>query len=249
MSVFEQGLDRNAANHVALSPVSFLRRAAAVAPSRLAVVHGERRYNYAEFWARSRALGSALQKRGIGRGDCVSIMGANTPEMLEAHNGVPMIGAVLNSLNTRLDAKTIAFILDHGESKLLLTDREFSPTIKEAVALLDRDITIIDIDDALADSGELLGETDYESLLAEGDADFDPLEETEREEEVGLDAPGRERVSVLALHQGHGGVRAESADHGQVAWHLGTVERERGASRQRRLEDLQIHRGPLRPGI
>ena len=176
MSIFSQQLDRNTANYVALSPVSFLRRAAAVVPERTAIVHGNRRYNYREFWQRSRKLGSALSKRGIGSGDCVSIMGANTPEMLEAHNGVPMIGAVLNSLNTRLDAKTIAFILDHGESRLLLTDREFSPTIKEAVALLDREITVIDIDDPLAESGELIGEMNYESLLAEGDDDFDPPE-------------------------------------------------------------------------
>ena len=176
MSIFSQQLDRNPANFTALSPVSFLRRAAAVVPNRTAIVHGERRYSYREFWLRSRKLGSALSKRGIGVGDCVSIMAANTPEMLEAHNGVPMIGAVLNSLNTRLDAKTIAFILNHGESKLLLTDREFSPTIKEAIVLLDRKIHVIDIDDPLADGGELLGEKDYESLLAEGDDDMDPPE-------------------------------------------------------------------------
>ena len=176
MSIFSQQLDQNPANYTALSPVSFLRRAAAVVPNRIAVVHGERRYSYREFWERSRRLGSALKKRGIAAGDCISIMGANTPEMLEAHNGVPMIGAVLNSLNTRLDAKTIAFILEHGESRLLLTDKEFSPIIKEALQLLDKKIPVIDIDDPLADSGELLGDTDYESLLAEGDDDFEAAE-------------------------------------------------------------------------
>ena len=169
MSIFSTQLDKNAANYVALSPVSFLRRAAAVVPEHTAIIHGERRYSYAEFWQRSCRLSSALQKRGIGVGDCVSIMAANTPEMLEAHNGVPMIGAVLNSLNTRLDAKTIAFILDHAESKLLITDREFADTIKAALALVERDVAVIDIDDALAAEGELIGEKDYEALLLEGD--------------------------------------------------------------------------------
>ncbi len=174
MSIFSRHLDPNAANYEALSPVSFLRRAAAIVPDRTAIVHGDRRYSYREFWSRSRRLGSALSKRGVGVGDCVSIMAANTPEMLEAHNGVPMIGAVLNSLNTRLDAKTVAFILDHGESKVLITDREFSSTIGEAIELIERELTVIDIDDPLAEGGQLLGDTDYESLLAEGDEDFSP---------------------------------------------------------------------------
>ena len=174
MSVFSHQLEKNAANFVALSPVSFLRRAAAVVPDHTAIIHADRRYSYGQFWARSCQLGSALQQRGVAVGDCVSIMGANTPEMLEAHNGVPMIGAVLNSLNTRLDAKTIAFILDHAESNVLLTDREFSPTIRQALALVNRKITVIDINDPLADGGELLGETDYEALLAEGDEHFSP---------------------------------------------------------------------------
>jgi len=136
-----------------------------VRPEQLAIVHGDRRYNYAEFYERSQRLGAALSKHGIGKGDCVAIMGANTPEMLEAHNGVPMIGAVLNSLNIRLDAKTLAFILDHGEAKALLTDREFSPVIKEALKIINREILVVDIDDPLAEGGELLGSIDYESFL------------------------------------------------------------------------------------
>lgn len=166
MSIFETNLDACKANHQPLSPVSFLRRAAAIRPKQTAIVHGKRRYNYAQFWKRSQQLGAALLENGVKPGDCVAIMAANTPEMLEAHNGVPLIGAVLNSLNIRLDAKTLAFILNHGEAKVLLTDREFSPVIKEALALIDRSLLVIDIDDELAESGELLGTMDYESFIA-----------------------------------------------------------------------------------
>ncbi|MEE2805323.1 MAG: acyl-CoA synthetase [Pseudomonadota bacterium] len=173
MSIFETGLERNPANYVPLSPVSFLQRAATICPDKTAIIHGERQYSYREFWQRSCRLASALAKRGIGVGDCVAIMGANTPEMLEAHNGIPMLGAVLNSLNIRLDADTIAFILNHGEAKVLLTDKAFSSTIKPAVAQLERNILVIDIDDPLADSGELLGALDYEALLSEGTETFD----------------------------------------------------------------------------
>ena len=174
MSIFANDLIQNPANFTPLSPVGFLRRAAAIAPQHTAIVHGAQRFSYGEFWARSRRLGSALQRRGVGVGDCVSIMAANTPQMLEAHNGVPLIGAVLNSLNTRLDAKTIAFILDHAESKVLLTDCEFSPTIRAALEMLGREILVVDIDDPLASGGDRLGELDYEALLAEGDVNFTP---------------------------------------------------------------------------
>ncbi|MBX2824966.1 MAG: acyl-CoA synthetase [Gammaproteobacteria bacterium] len=173
MSIFEQQLPRTAANYVPLTPVSFLQRAAQLRPAHLAVVHGDRRYSYRQFYQRSCQLGLALRKRGVGVGDCVAIMGANTPEMLEAHNGVPMIGAVLNSLNIRLDATTIAFILNHGEAKVLLTDREFSPVIREALPKVERELLVIDIDDPLNDSGELLGEMDYEQFLASADLDPD----------------------------------------------------------------------------
>ena len=165
------GLDRNAANFVALSPLGFIARTAAVHPKRLAVIHGERRYDWAETYRRCRRLASALTRRGIGRNDTVAVMGANTPELLEAHFGVPMTGAVLNALNIRLDADTIAFILQHGEAKVLITDREFSAVIEKALAQLARRPLVIDIDDALAPPGKLLGEIDYESFLAEGDED------------------------------------------------------------------------------
>ena len=172
MSIFEQTLEKDPANFEALTPVSFLRRAAQVAPEHCAIIHGQRRYTYAQFWERSCRLASALASRGIGHGDCVAIMGANTPEMLEAHNAVPMLGGVLNSLNIRLDAKTIAFILDHGEARVLLTDRAFSQTIQEAVSLIERPILIIDIDDSESEGGTLVGEMDYEHFIAQGQPNF-----------------------------------------------------------------------------
>ncbi|NIA68464.1 acyl-CoA synthetase [Pelagibius litoralis] len=169
---FEAGLDRGPPNHEALSPLSFLPRTAAVYPDRIGVIHGERRYTWKEVYERCRRLASALAKRGIGKGDCVAVMAPNTPPVLEAHFGVPAAGAVLNALNVRLDAATIAFILNHGEAKVLITDREFSATIKTALAQVEHDILVIDIDDPLGAGGELLGETDYESFLASGDPDF-----------------------------------------------------------------------------
>ncbi len=172
-SIFEQDLEKNQANTAALTPISFLRRAAHVYPEKTAVLHGARSYSYREFHERACRLASALQKRGLGQGDCIAIMGANTPEMLEAHYGVPMLGAVLNSLNIRLDAATIAFILGHGEAKALITDREFSATVKAALDGMRKRPLVIDIDDPLADGGELIGELTYEALLAEGDPVFD----------------------------------------------------------------------------
>ncbi len=132
--IYEIDLDRNAANFQPLTPLSFLERAAAVFPDNTAIVHGKLSWTYAALYARARRLASALAKRGIGRGDTVSAMLANTPAMIEAHYGVPMTGAVLNTLNTRLDAAILAFTLDHAETKVLITDREYSKVIKEALA-------------------------------------------------------------------------------------------------------------------
>jgi fatty-acyl-CoA synthase len=171
--IFDRDLDRNPANSAPLTPVSFLRRAAAVYPDKTAVIHGERRISYREFHERSCRLASALAGRGIGRGDTVAIMAPNVPAMLEAHYAVPMLGAVLNALNIRLDAGNIGFILAHGEAKVLLTDREFSGVIGPALAGLAAPPLVIDIDDPLAETGELLGETDYESFLGEGRPAFD----------------------------------------------------------------------------
>ena len=172
-NAYETGLDRNAANFVPLTPLGFIARTASVFPDRLAVVHGARRYGWAETYRRCRQLASALKRRGIGKNDTVAVMGANTPELFEAHFGVPMAGAVLCALNVRLDAETIAFILEHSEAKLLLTDREFAGVIEPALALLPKRPIVIDIDDALAPPGKRVGETTYERFLAEGDADAD----------------------------------------------------------------------------
>ncbi len=172
-SAYETDLDRNAANYTPLSPLSLIARTAYVYPTQLAVVHGERRYTWAETYARSRRLASALQNAGIGTGDTVALMAANTPEMVEAHFGVPMSGGVLNTLNTRLDADAIAFMLKHGEAKLLITDTEFSPTVAAAVAQLEQNIPVIDIVDALGSGGKRLGAADYEQFIAGGDPDFD----------------------------------------------------------------------------
>ena len=171
-SPYDIDLDRNAANYQPLSPVNFLVRAAAVYPKKTAVIHGDTSFTYAEFYTRSRRLASALAKRGIGRGDTVSIMAPNVPPLLEAHYAVPMLGAVLNALNIRLDASAIAFMLDHGEAKVILTDRMFSGVIKEALEIATNTPLVIDIDDPLDQSGELLGEMDYETFLQEGDPEF-----------------------------------------------------------------------------
>jgi fatty-acyl-CoA synthase len=172
-NAYELDLGRNPANYVPLSPLGFLERAAAVYPDRTAVIHGEQRYDWREAYARARRLASALAGRGIGVGDTVAMMAPNVPALFDAHFGVPMAGAVLNAINYRLDADTIAYILEHGEAKVLITDREFSPVIAEALGRLDRRPLVIDIDDPLAASGELIGECDYEAFLEAGAADYD----------------------------------------------------------------------------
>ena len=179
-SAYDTHLDRVAANYQPLTPLTFLKRSALVYPDKTAVIHGERRISYRDFYARARRLASALTRRGIGKGDTVSIMAANIPAMLDAHYGVPMTGAVLNALNTRLDASAIAFILEHGESKLLLTDRGLSGVMKEALARSKARPIVIDIDDPALTEGDLLGEMEYEDFLKTGDPDFDwayPAEE------------------------------------------------------------------------
>ncbi len=170
---FDQHLDKNAANYVPLSPLSFIRRSASVYSNRTAVVHGARSYNYAEFYARCRRLASVLSNNGIATGDCVAVMSPNTPAMLEAHFGIPMTGGVINALNYRLDAKAIAFILDHGEAKVLLTDTEFAPVIREALELCEVEPLVIDIDDPEGPGGDRLGKIEYEDFIAQGDPEFE----------------------------------------------------------------------------
>jgi fatty-acyl-CoA synthase len=172
-NAFETNLDRNEANYTPLTPLSFIARTAYTYPKQISVVHGERRYTWSETYARARRLASALRRAGIGVGDTVAVMAANTPEMVEAHFGVPMTGGVLNTLNTRLDAEAIAFMLEHGEAKVLVTDTEFSPIVKPALARLQRKPVVVDIVDALGPGGERLGSADYEAFIAEGDPGFE----------------------------------------------------------------------------
>ncbi len=172
-SAYNENLGRNDANFTPLTPLSLIRRAASVYPDRTAVIHGSRRFTWAETYARCRRLASVLSRRGVGKDDTVAVMAANVPAIFEAHFGVPMTGAVLNAINTRLDAATVAFILDHGEAKVLLTDREFAPIVKEALSLCEAKPLVIDIDDAAVDEGEFLGEMEYEEFIEAGDPEFD----------------------------------------------------------------------------
>jgi len=168
-SIFDRDLERNPANYAPLTPLSLIARTAYIWPQRLAVIHGARRYTWAETYARTRRLASALARVGVAKGDTVAAMLSNTPEMVECHFGVPMTGGVLNTLNTRLDFDAIAFMLDHAEAKVLITDTEFAPTIEKALAKIKRKLAVIEVDDSLGSGGARLGEIDYEQFIAGGD--------------------------------------------------------------------------------
>ena len=173
---YNTGLDRNPANYQPLTPLTFLERAASVFPEHTAIIHGAIRRNYDEFYRRSRQLASALSNKDVGRGDTVSVMLANTPAMLESHYGVPMCGAVLHSINTRLDATTIAYQLDHADSKVLIADREFLSTIRVALELSQINPILIDYNDSeFPINDELAGAIEYDSFLSNGDDQFDWL--------------------------------------------------------------------------
>jgi len=188
MSAYDVDLDKNPANYQPLTPLSFLARSAAVYPEQLAIIHGAQRTTYAQFYARCRQLGSSLAKAGLRKGDSVSVLLANTPAMLECHYGVPMAGAVLNTLNTRLDAATIAFSLAHAEAKILIVDKEFSRLAKEALALMQgpHPIVIDYVDPEYPVEGERVGAIDYEQFLSSGDAGFEWLWPTDEWEAISL---------------------------------------------------------------
>ena len=175
--MYDTNLDKNDANFTPLSPLSFLIRAAEVYPNRASIIHGKKQFTWSETYKRSKQLASALSKRGIGKGDTVAVLCFNTPEIYETHFGVPMIGAVLNTINIRLDVDTISYILEHGEAKALITDNELSPTIKQVLDKIKNKILVIDIDDELANhpegAGENLGEINYEDFLLTGDSDLE----------------------------------------------------------------------------
>ena len=185
--IYVTGLEANAANYAPLTPLTFLDWSADVYPDRPAVVHGGRRFTWAQTRERCRRLASALSARGVGRGDTVSVVAANTPEMVEAHFGIPMTGAVLNTINTRLDAATIAFILDHAQAKVLITDREFSPAVGAALRQCEARPLVIDIDDPeYAGPGDRLGEAEYEDLLAGAAPEYERVEPTDEWQAISL---------------------------------------------------------------
>ncbi len=173
-SPYTVGLDKNAANYAPLTPLTFIERSAYIYPEHLSIAHGKRRYTWKETYQRCRRLASGLKQLGVGKLDTVAVVLNNTPEMVECHFGIPGTGAVINTINTRLDAETIAFILNHGEAKVLITDREYSATVAKAVELANRpDMVVVDVDDAeYTGIGERIGTMDYEALVASGSENF-----------------------------------------------------------------------------
>ena len=223
-TAYDTDLDRNAANFQPLTPLSFLARAAAVYPDQTAIIHGKRAWTYGEFFARAKKLASALAKRGIKRGDTVAVVLPNVPAMLEAHYGVAMAGAVLNSINTRLDAAIIAFTLDHGEAKVLIADREFSTVVKDALATCKAKPLVIDYDDPeFSGPGERLSNLEYEDFLRQGDADFAWLMPNDEWDAISLnytsgttgDPKGRRLSSPRRLSARHG--ERHHLRHGQAS--------------------------------
>ncbi len=186
VAAYNTELAKNEANHVALSPLSFLARSTDIYPDSTAVVHGEIRRNWSDTYSRCRQLASALVKHGIQKGDTVAFIAANTPELFEAHFGVPMSGAVLNAINTRLDAAAIAFILQHSESKIVFVDREFSAVVRDALSQIVDSMLVIDIDDPSYHGGLLIGEVDYEAFIAGGDTDYDWQQPTDEWDAITL---------------------------------------------------------------
>ena len=175
--MYNTNLDKNHANFTPLSPLSFLQRSAEVYPNRLSIIHGSKKYTWSDTFKRSKQLASALTKKGVGKGDTVAVLCFNTPEIYEAHYGIPMIGAIINTINIRLDVDTISYILEHGEAKVVITDNELSPTMKEVLNKIKTKPLVIDIDDELANhpegAGENLGSLNYEEFLETGDENFE----------------------------------------------------------------------------
>ncbi len=218
-SIFDQGLDRLAANHVPLSPLGFLARTGSIYPERIAIIHGDLRRSYAEFHTRSRRLASALVRAGVKPGETVAAMLPNVPAMLEAHFGVPMAGAVLNSLNIRLDAPTIAFMLQHSETKVLLTDQEFAPVIEQALASMADKPLVIDVMDDLARTGHAIGAMTFEAFLATGDPDFDAILPADEWQAISLNYTSGTTGDPKGVVYHHRGAYLNALGNGMV-WHL-----------------------------
>ena len=218
-SIFDQGLDRLAANHVPLSPLGFLPRTASIYPSRVAIIHGDLRRTYADLYTRTRRLASAIARAGVKPGETVAAMLPNVPAMIEAHFGVPMAGAVLNSLNIRLDAATIAFMLQHSETKVLLTDQEFAPVIQDALAQMPTKPLVIDVMDPLARTGHALGDLDYEAFLASGDANFQAILPSDEWQAISLNYTSGTTGDPKGVVYHHRGAYLNALGNGMV-WHL-----------------------------
>ena len=219
-SIYNTGLDKNPANFEALTPVSFLERAALLYPETEAVVHGNLSRNYAAVFKRCRQLASALAARGVGPGDTVAAILPNIPEMFELHFAVPMRGATFNAINTRLDAKSVAFILDHAEAKVLFTDREFNATVGAALPMIERDVTVVDVDDPLFDEGEPLGTLTYDNLLHEGNAQFEWVRPADEWDAISLNYTSGTTGDPKGVVYHHRGAYLNAVNNA-VTWEMG----------------------------
>jgi fatty-acyl-CoA synthase len=217
---YELDLEQNAANFVALSPLTYLERSAAIWPTKTAVIHGTVRRTWAETAARCRRLASGLAAMGYAKGTTIAFIAANTPELFEAHFGVPLMGGVLNAVNTRLDAEAIAFILNHGEAPIVFVDREFSKVTKAAIAQLGRDIVVVDIDDPQYEGGELIGSMTYEDVLAKGDPEAPWSFPTDEWQAIALNYTSGTTGNPKGVVYHHRGAYLNAVSNA-LSWHLG----------------------------
>jgi fatty-acyl-CoA synthase len=219
-TIYQKGLDKNPANFEQLTPVSFLERTAVIYPDFEATVHGDEVRTWHQVYTQCRRIASALQKRGVGVGDTVAAVLPNLPEMLELHFAVPMAGAVFNAINTRLDAANIAFILDHGEASVIFTDREFCKVVSEALAMIDRDILVVDVEDPLFKEGDLIGQLDYNALAAEGDDQFEWIRPADEWDAIALNYTSGTTGDPKGVVFHHRGAYLNAANNA-LTWEMG----------------------------